>query len=89
MKRLLSLVFIAFTVSSCGNSNSSNSTEAMKGYRECMSDKREGFAKIKVAYLECVSKGTGTGYCIPPLPFNDAMEQMTCQSEWDIKYVPR
>ena len=82
MKRLLALAFIAFTVSSCGNS-----TEAMRGYGECMSDKREGHSKKEVAYLECTSKGTG--YCIPPLPFNDAMEQMTCQSEWDIKYVPR
>ena len=86
MKRLLSLVFIAFAVSSCGNSNSSNSsnsTEAMKGYRECMSDKREGFAKIKVAYLECVSKGTG--YCPSPGIFMDSLEQRACKEEWDIK----
>lgn len=82
MKRLLALVGTGLLLAACGPSE-----EAMKGYRQCMSDKRKYFAELKSASLEaCLKEGSSLYVCQTLAPsFYEKDEVIACKREYSIK----
>ncbi len=81
VKRALALIGSAFFLVACGPSE-----EAMRGYRQCMSDKRKAHSEESTTYVEECVKDMSFNYCTNTKPtFWQDTERDKCAKEYGIR----
>lgn len=82
------LLFICIAISVCQPAyafwGNKNSEEAMKGYRQCMSDKRKIAGEKEIEYIKCKNRKDQFFCGLFPI-FNSEMESELCRDEYGIR----